>query len=87
MRIALPATDPIVFPWDGFGARISFSDLPLQDAIDFAAYLANIQSGWAKFSAGLARVGGRTHIGLITRDQGFRMINETALTHSNTGFL
>ena len=87
MRIALPATDPIVFPWDGFGARISFSDLPLQDAIDFAAYLANIQSGWAKFSAGVATVGGRTHIGLITRDQGFRMINETALTHSNTGFL
>jgi hypothetical protein len=87
MRIEVPETDPIVLPWDGFGANISFSDLPLQDAIDFAAYLANIQSGWAKFSEGVATVGGRTHIGLITRDDGFRMIDEAPLTHRNTGFL
>lgn len=87
MRVELPETDPIVLPWDGFNARISFGNLPLQDAIDFAAYLVNIQSGRAKFSEGVATVGGRTHVGLITRDGGFRMIDDVALTHRNTGFL
>jgi len=87
MRVNLPATDPIVLPWDQCNARISFGNLPLQDAIDFAAYLINIQSGRAKFSEGVPTVGGRTHIGLITRQDGFRMIDEVPLTHRNTGFL
>lgn len=87
MRIELPQTDPIVLPWDGFQARISFGNLPLQDAIDFAAYLVNIQSGRAKFSEGVPTVGGRTHIGLITRQDGFSMIDEIPLTHRNTGFV
>jgi hypothetical protein len=87
MRVELPDTDPIVLPWDGFQARIHFGNLPLQDAIDFAAYLVNIQSGRAKFSEGVPTVGGRTHIGLITRQDGFRMIDEAPLTHRNTGFI
>jgi hypothetical protein len=87
MRVELPETDPIVLPWDGYHARISFGNLPLQDAIDFAAYLVNIQSGRAKFSEGVPTVGGRTHIGLITRQEGFRMIDEVPLTHRNTGFV
>jgi hypothetical protein len=87
MRIELPETDPIVLPWDGFNARISFSNLPLQDAIDFAAYLVNIQSGRAKFTEGVPTVGGRTHIGLITRQDGFKMIDEVPLTHRNPGFV
>jgi hypothetical protein len=85
--VNLPATDPIVLPWDQYNARISFGNLPLQDAIDFAAYLVNIQSGRAKFSEGVPTVGGRTHIGSITRQDGFRMIDEVPLTHRNTGFL
>jgi hypothetical protein len=87
MRVEMPETDPIVLPWDGFQARISYGNLPLQDAIDFAAYLVNIQSGRAKFSEGVPTVGGRTHIGLITRQDGFRMIDEVPLTHRNTGFI
>jgi hypothetical protein len=87
MRIEVPETDPIVLPWDEFQARIDFGNLPLQDAIDFAAYLVNIQSGRAKFSAGVPTVGGRTHIGLITREDGFRMIDEVPLTHRNAGFV
>jgi hypothetical protein len=87
MRIEVPETDPIVLPWDEFQAHIDFGNLPLQDAIDFAAYLVNIQSGRAKFSAGVPTVGGRTHIGLITRDDGFRMIDEVPLTHRNAGFI
>jgi hypothetical protein len=87
MRIEVPETDSVVLPWDEFQARIDFGNLPLQDAIDFAAYLVNIQSGRAKFSEGVPTVGGRTHIGLITREDGFRMIDEVPLTHRNAGFV
>jgi hypothetical protein len=87
MRLELAENDPIVLPWDGFQARIHFGNLPLQDAIDFAAYLVNIQSGRAKFSEGVPTVGGRTHIGLITLQDGFKMIDEVPLVHRNTGFI
>ena len=87
MRLELAESDPIVLPWDGFQARIHFGNLPLQDAIDFAAYLVNIQSGRAKFSEGVPTVGGRTHIGVITRQDGFKMIDEIPLMHRNTGFV
>jgi hypothetical protein len=87
MTVDVPESAPIDLPWDDFGARLSFNNLPAQDAIDFAAYLVNIQSGRAKFGVGVPTVGGRTHIGLITRQDGFRMIDEAPLTHRNTGFL
>jgi hypothetical protein len=70
-----------------YQARIGYGNLPLQDAIDFAAYLVNTQSGVSKFAQGVPTVGGRTHIGLITRQDGFKMIDESPLTHRNTGFL
>ena len=61
-------------------------NLPLQDAIDFAAFLVNMQSGRSKFVPGVATVGGRTHIGVITKGNGFKMLNELELSHRNTGF-
>lgn len=87
MTVDIPETAPVELPWDKFGARVSMGNLPVQDAIDFAAYLVNIQSGRAKFGVGVPTVGGRTHIGLITKHDGFKMIDEVPLTHRNTGFL
>jgi hypothetical protein len=82
----LPPAPSTSLPWDRFRVRIPYSNLSLQDAVDLAAFLVNIQSGKSKFAHGLATVGGRTHIGIITRQQGFRMLDEPVLKHTNVGF-
>jgi hypothetical protein len=66
--------------------NIQFVNLPLQDAVDLAAFLVNLQSGRAKFGSGVATVGGRTHIGVITK-QKFVMLDEPELRHTNVGFV
>lgn len=72
--------------WQKYGLDLTVSNLPLQDAVDFAAFLVNMQSGKAKFVNGVATVGGYTHIGVVTKAEGFRMIREPELKHENTGF-
>lgn len=66
--------------------NIDYENMPLQDAIDFVAYLVNLESGKHKFVRGVPTVGGRTHISVITRNEGFRVINPPPLTHKSTGF-
>lgn len=73
--------------WEARKLNIQFSNLPLQDAVDLAAFLVNLQSGRAKFGSGVATVGGRTHIGIITKPGGFQMLDEPEIKHLNTGFL
>ena len=87
MRVEAPESKDLVLPWDAYQAHIDCGNLPLQDGIDFAAFLVNIQSGRAKFSEGVPTVGGRTHIGVITKQDGFKMIDEAPLVHRNTGFI
>ena len=65
--------------------EIAYGHLPIQDAIDFAAYLVELQSGRAKFASGVATVGGRTHIGIVTKQGGFRMLDEPELHYSRVG--
>jgi hypothetical protein len=31
-------------------------------------------------------VGGRTHVGMITKSEGFRMLDEPELRHTNIGY-
>ncbi|SOE67021.1 hypothetical protein SAMN05446935_2925 [Burkholderia sp. YR290] len=69
-----------------FQLDIDYANLPLQDAVDFVSYLVNLQSGRAKFSRGVATVGGRTHIGVITRNHRLEMLSEPELVHRNVGF-
>lgn len=83
----LPQPPEIKLPWDRFHSPISYGNLPVQDAVDFAAYLVSLQSGKAKFASGVATVGGRTHIGVITKSLGFRMLDEPELRHRNIGFV
>jgi hypothetical protein len=60
--------------------------LPLQEAITFVAFLVNLQSGKSRFARGVATVGGRTHIGIITKGKDFRLLDEPELKHRHTGF-
>jgi hypothetical protein len=83
----LPQAPRFNLDWDRFQSNIPYGKLPLQDAIDFSAYLVNLQSGKSKFASGVATVGGRTHIGLITKREGFRMLDEPELHHTNVGFV
>jgi hypothetical protein len=76
---------PKVSAWGREALQIEYADLPLQDAVDLVAFLVNLQSGRAKFGSGIATVGGRTHIGVITK-QRFVMLEEPQLKHTNTGF-
>jgi hypothetical protein len=82
----LPAVPPFSIDWDAFKCNVSYGNLPIQDAVDFASYLVALQSGKSKFASGVATVGGRTHIGVITKAQGFRMLDEPELRHTNVGY-
>jgi hypothetical protein len=46
-----------------------------------------LQSGKSKFAVGVPTVGGRTHVGVITRHEGFRMLSEPELRHRPVGFV
>jgi hypothetical protein len=86
IEISLPAMSKVEFDWRQHTIRVNYSNLPLQEAVNFVAFLVNIQSGRARFGRGVPSVGGRTHIGLITKEKGFMVLNEPELTHRNTGF-
>jgi hypothetical protein len=72
--------------WEEFHVGIDYANLPLQDAIDFASFLAFTQAGKQKFSRGFATVGGRIHVGYTRKGHDFEMLNEPNLTHRHTGF-
>lgn len=85
LNTELPPREEIVLDWDQLRANIDFPNLPIQDAVDLVAFLVNLQSGKAKFVRGVPTVGGRTHVGIVSR-QGFRMLNEPELVHRNVGY-
>ncbi|MCP3752308.1 hypothetical protein [Pseudomonas sp. SBB6] len=72
--------------WESAQTDIQFSDLSTQYAIEFVELLVNTQSGMQRFGSGIPTVGGRTHIGVLRRGEGFRMLNEPELTHNHTGY-
>ncbi|MBB5468542.1 hypothetical protein HDG32_004672 [Paraburkholderia sp. CI2] len=82
----LVAKPAFVLATGSFQLDIDYANLPLQDAVDFVSYLVNLQSGRAKFARGVATVGGRTHIGVVTRSNRLRMLSEPELVHRNVGF-
>jgi hypothetical protein len=65
---------------------IDYPNLPLQDAVEFVSFLVRLQAAKAKYALGVPTVGGRIHIGVVTRTEGFRMLNEPELMHKDTGF-
>ncbi len=83
---SLPTQARGELPWDAMTLSIDYSNMPLQNAIDFVSWLVLTQSGRAKFARGLPTVGGRTHIGVVTKTDGFRLLGEPDLEHRYTGF-
>ena len=94
LKVAPPASLSVTMPplkrpqlsWDQHALPLSVNNMPTQHAIDFAAFLVNLETGRSKFYPGIETVGGRTHIGLLTRTRKFKMLNEPELEHSNLGF-
>jgi|SRR5215813_2075009 len=82
----LPSQVTVSPPWDKLQTYVPYAALPLQEAVNFVGYLIMLQVGKSRFAPGVATVGGRTHIGVITRDEGYRQLNEPALTHHYIGF-
>ena len=74
------------FSWTDYFIDTDFSNLPLQEAVNMASYLVLMQAGKARFERGVATVGGRVHIGVITKEDGFEVLNEPELTHRYVGF-
>lgn len=58
----------------GFEYPVIFEAMPLQDAIDFAAWLAEVVIGRFRFVIGPAKVVGPVDIAIITRDKGLEWI-------------
>lgn len=86
-EVELPEGPVVELPWSEARLDCDFGNLPLQYAIDFTAFLAMMQSGKARFARGVPTVGGRIHIGYITRGKSLRLLNEPELTHRNVGFV
>jgi hypothetical protein len=86
VSLELPAPPKLNLPWDRFETLISYGNLPVQDAVHLASFLVGLQSGKARFAHGVPTVGGRTHVGVITKTDGLRMLDEPALKLSNPGF-
>ncbi len=83
---SLPTNAKLTLPWDDARLDVTYGSLPTQDAVEFVSYLVNLQSGRAKFAYGVPTVGGRTHIGVVTKAAGFQMLEESPLRHTHKGF-
>jgi hypothetical protein len=90
VAIDIPEIADISLDWSQYRTALDYANIPLQEAINFVAFLVNLQGGKARFARGVATVvatvGGRTHVGVITKDRGFRLIDEPELRHRYTGF-
>jgi len=84
--INLSAPSKIALPWSNYRTSIAYGNLPLQEAVNSVSFLVNLQSGKARFARGVATVGGRVHIGYVTKSKGFQLLNEPELVHRYTGF-
>ena len=82
----LPSKLEVDLPWDRLKLGFDYGNLPLQSAVDFVAFLVNLQSGKSRFASGVATVGGRTQVAVVTKGEGFRILNEPELQHRHTGF-
>lgn len=86
ISIQVDEDKPMQLPWDAGYADIDYGNMPTQYAIDLVEMLVNTQSGMQRFARGIPTVGGRTHIGVLTRGEPFRLLNPPELQHRHTGY-
>jgi hypothetical protein len=83
--LSLPHPPKAKLSWDKATASIPYGSLSTQRAIDFVSFLVKLQAGPQRFSRGIATVGGRTHIGVVSKNN-VRLLNEPDLAHTDIGF-
>jgi len=67
---------------DGFESAVVFDGMPVQDAINFAAYIVRVTIGLATFEAGPPSCGGPLQVAAILPDSGFEWVmNPTFAVH------
>ena len=85
IQINVPLIKDDELNWERHALPIGYSNLPLQEAVTFASAMVMVQASHSRFASGIATVGGRTHIGIITKARGFWAVNEPEITHKFTG--
>ncbi|MEA9885982.1 hypothetical protein VDG05_16870 [Xanthomonas campestris pv. raphani] len=86
LELEITEHTPPSLPWDIASADIDFGNLSTQYAVELVELLVNTQSGMQRFARGIPTVGGRTHIGVLKRGEGFQLLNEPKLQHLHTGY-
>lgn len=86
LRFEVTEHAPPTLPWECGHVDIDYGNLSMQYAVDLVEMLVNTQSGMQRFARGIPTVGGRTHIGVLKRDEGFRILNDPDLQHRHTGY-
>jgi hypothetical protein len=86
-KLEIPELKEIALEWRKFALDCDYANLPLQEAVNFVSFLVLQQAGRSRFARGVPTVGGRTHIGVVTKDKGFQLLNEPKLAHQYTGFI
>jgi len=86
LHLEITEHTPPTLPWDNSRADIDYGNLSTQYGVDLVELLVNTQSGMQRFSRGIPMVGGRTHIGVLKRGEGFKLLNAPELQHRHTGY-
>ena len=85
-KFELPELKASTIDWDQYAVSIDFANLPLQEAINFVGFLVMLQAGNSRFARGVATVGGYVHVGVVTKNEGFKPLEEPKLVHRLRGF-
>jgi len=70
-----------VFQNNQYAAQVFFDAMPVQDAINFAAYVLRTTIAFAEFEIGPSPCGGPLQLAAITHENGFCWINEPKLSY------
>jgi hypothetical protein len=68
--------DKVMEVVQGFEAQIVYAGMPVQDAINLAAYLLRTTIGYDFFQIGVPSCGGPLQVGVILPDEGFRWVEK-----------
>jgi hypothetical protein len=85
-KFELPELKASTIDWDQYAVSIDFANLPLQEAINFVGFLVMLQAGKSRFARGVPTVGGYVHVGMVTKNEGFKPLEEPKLVHRLRGF-
>lgn len=87
INATLPAKPTLDNILNEYRLNIDYANIPLQYGVDLVSYLVNLESGKQKFVSGIPTVGGRTHIGVMNKSDGFKELEKPELKHRVKGHI